>query len=177
MLASRISSTFSAFRSPEREKLKLPTNGGVVGDDDLRVHEVVQRVRRPARRALPAERRTLEHAPQQRDLPVADTVRLPLTKDLVDLRVVDHARDPAAALVHDLHEGGEDRARGEDGEAMRIRSRALPMCLATRCDSASPCSGQNQARTRAPSTSSGRGSTFPVSTTSPRRQSSSNASV
>ena len=63
------------------------------------------------------------------------------------------------------------------GEAMRTRSLAFPIAFATRWASASPCSGQNQARTWAPSTCSGRGSTFPECSTSPLVQSCSNASL
>jgi hypothetical protein len=61
------------------------------------------------------------------------------------------------------------------GEAMRTRSRAFPTCLAIRCASAAPYSGQNHARTRAPSTSTGRGSTRPEPSTSPLFQSCSKA--
>ncbi len=63
------------------------------------------------------------------------------------------------------------------GEAIRTRSRALPMCFATRCERASPCSGQNQGRTRIPSTSSGRGSTAPVVSTRPVSHSCLNSSA
>ena len=41
--ASSISSTFSAFFSPLRERLNDPTNDRVVADGHLRVHEVVHR--------------------------------------------------------------------------------------------------------------------------------------
>ena len=45
-----------------------------------------------------------------------------------------------------------------------------------RCESASPCSGVNHGRTRAPPTSAGRGSTFPERSTMPLSQSCPNAS-
>src|SRR4029453_8202803 len=64
---------------------------------------------------LAAERGALEDAPKQRDLPLTDAVRPPLPEDLVDLCIVDDAGEVAAALVHDLHEGREDRAGREHG--------------------------------------------------------------
>ena len=73
-----------------------------------------------------------------------------------------------SALLHDLDERGQDRAGREHGRRDADPSRALPRCFAIRCESASPCSGVNHARTRAPSTSAGRGSTSPVPSTSPR---------
>ena len=64
------------------------------------------------------------------------------------------------------------------GDAILIRRCARPMCFATRCDSASPFPGVNHGRTLTPpSSSTGRGSTVPVPSTTPRCQSSSNASV
>ena len=64
------------------------------------------------------------------------------------------------------------------GDAIRTRSRARPMCFAIRWESASPCPGVNQGRTvTPPSSSTGRGSTVPVPSTTPRSQSSPNASV
>ena len=63
------------------------------------------------------------------------------------------------------------------GDAIRTRAVAFPMCFAIRCESASPCSGVNHGRTRAPSIVAGRGSTSPVPSTLPLSQSSRNASV
>jgi hypothetical protein len=93
---SAISSTFSAFVSPERERLNEPRKGGVVGDRDLGVHEVVDRLRRVRDRALAVE--DLERAVQQRRLPLRARVVRPLVEDLVDLGRVADAGDVEPAL-------------------------------------------------------------------------------
>src|SRR6185437_7918448 len=69
-------------------EVEAPDEGRVVGDDDLRVHEVVDGGRRPGGRDLAAEGRSFEDALEERDLPRAHAVRLPLVKHLVDLGVV-----------------------------------------------------------------------------------------
>ena len=58
------------------------------------------------------------------------------------------------------------------GEAIRTRRCARPIALAIRCDSSGPWPGVNQARAGRPSSSSGRGSSRPVFSTSPFSQSS-----
>jgi len=58
------------------------------------------------------------------------------------------------------------------GEAIRTRSERASV-EAISCESASPWPGVNQARTRAPLTSAKTGSTRPLFSTSPPRQSSS----
>ena len=63
------------------------------------------------------------------------------------------------------------------GEAIRIRRLARPRCLAIRCASGSPWSGQNHGRSSASSTLTGLGSTRPECSTSPPSQSSSKFSV
>ena len=83
----------------------------VVGDDDLGVHEVVHDSGVQRVEGLPANGAAVSTVSQQRDLPGADAVRRPLVEHLVDLRLVDDAGDVAAALVHDLDERAEDRAR------------------------------------------------------------------
>ena len=112
---SWISSTFSAFRSPEREKLNDPTKTTSSATTTFACMKScsdsgVQRVD-----GLPENGAPVEDRAQKRDLPRADAVRRPLVEDLVDLRLVDHAGDVAAALVHDLDERAEDRARREHG--------------------------------------------------------------
>ena len=110
---SWISSTFSALRSPEREKLNEPTKSTSSATTTFACMKSCSELGRPRRRRLARERRRGEHRAQERDLPGADAVRRPLVEHLVDLGLVDHAGDVAAALVHDLDERGEDRAGGE----------------------------------------------------------------
>ena len=110
---SRISSDVLGVPLPRAGEVEAADERRVVGHDDLRVHGVVHRARATTGRRLAAERRSLEDAPQERDLPLADSVRPPLAEDLVDLRVVDDAGQVAALLVHDLDEGAEYRPRGQ----------------------------------------------------------------
>ena len=143
--ASWISSTFSAFFSPGAREVELADEGDVVGDDDLRVHEVVHGVRRPRRRRLARERRP----PRARVAGAGSSSSLtpfvaPLVEDLVDLRLVDRRR-PRRSASRPTISTSVPRIGPElsTGEAIRIRRRAWPSSFAIRCESASPCSGVN----------------------------------
>ena len=112
---SWISSTFSAFRSPEREKLNDPTKTTSSATTTFACMKScsdsgVQRVD-----GLPANGAPVRIVRSSGIFQRADAVRRPLVEDLVDLRLVDHAGDVAAALVHDLDERAEDRAGREHG--------------------------------------------------------------
>ena len=126
---SWISSTFSAFCSPERERLKLADEDDVVGDGDLRVHEVVHASPRPPRRRRLRRRRRPHHAPQQRELPVhraRSTVHWWMT--LAHLGQVDAAGDVDAARPRSTCASVPSTGPAViTGEQIRTRRRARPI--------------------------------------------------
>ncbi len=173
---SAISSTFSPLRSPEREKLKLPTKvvssatttfacmKSCVEDGDhgidvfpLNCAPSITRRRSGIFHSLTP---FVFHWMKTWSTCVSSTTPAMLHR-------------PSFTTSTSVARIGPEVSTGD---AMRTRERALPMCFATRCESASPCSGQNHARTRAPPTSSGRGSTSPECSTTPLSQSWPNAS-
>ena len=164
--ASSISSTFSAFRSPLRERLNEPTNTVSSQTRHLRVHEVVHRAVAVRRRLLAGERAG-HHVLQQRQLPRDVLVRAPLVDHLADLRRVDAAGEIDRLVGDHLRERAEHRA-GRDHR--RADPHALPRPADQLRDPdrrSSPCPGVIQARIP----SSQRGSTNPLCATSPVVQS------
>ena len=178
MAASRISTTFSAFRSPEREKLKEPTNDTSSATTTFAC----------MKSCTPPGAHGVDGFPE--NAPRVTIVRSSgifhaLTPFLL------HCRNTSSDCVSSITPATWQRRSLttstrvprigpalKTGEAMRIRLRARPMCFATRCDSASPFPGVNHGRTEIPpGSSTGRGSTVPVPSTTPRSQSWSNASV
>ena len=85
----------------------------IVGDGDLRVHEVVHRVGSPLRRRLAGEAGGFEETAERRDLPARVPVQVPLVEDAVDLRVVDDTGDVDLSVGTDLGERPEDRTRAQ----------------------------------------------------------------
>src|SRR6185312_9689054 len=91
--------------------------GVVVGDKDLRVHEVVYRALSLRGRALRPEARVRDHGVEGAYLPGRRGLAGPLVLHLVHLgRVVD-AREVDDALLADLRQAPEDRPRRDHGRA------------------------------------------------------------
>ena len=156
--ASAISSTFSAFCSPLRERLNEPTKAVSSQTHDLRVHEVVHGAGAVGRRHLAGER------PRHHVLRAAAAStrcsgsratggrpRGSASRRRSRRRRPSCRRSPARAC----------RAPGRvviTGEQIRTRCARGRISFAIRADRSSPCPGVNQARTP----SSPRGSTNPV---------------
>ena len=146
--ASCTSSTFSAFISPERDRLNEPAKTVSSATVTFACMKScgVSGVVLGGRLAL--EVRVREHRREDRDLPGRVAVRPPLVDHLLHLRAVDHAAQVHAPLGRHLGERAEHRARGDhrrrDPHAL---ARAARSPCAIRCESSSPCPGVNQART------------------------------
>src|SRR5918999_1701304 len=85
----------------------------VVRDRDLRVHEVVRRLRGVARGGLAAEVGVLEHRAEDRDLPGGAAVGAPLVHDQVHLGAVDDPAQVHARLGRHLGERAQHRTGGD----------------------------------------------------------------
>ena len=88
----------------------------VVGDDDLRVHEVVHRARPVGRRRLAGEV-AADHPLEQWQLPRDIAVLVPLVDDALDLRRVQAPRDIELPLRDELRQRREHRRGGDHGRA------------------------------------------------------------
>ena len=93
---SWISSTFSAFRSPEREKLNEPTNETSSATTTFACMKSCTPSGDHGVDGLPENPALSTIVCEERDLPGAHAVSAPLAQDVVDLCVVDDADDAAA---------------------------------------------------------------------------------
>ena len=135
--------------SPEREKLKLPTNAMSSATTTFACMKSCSDVGDHGVDGLPLNGAPSRDALQERDLPSRSrrssaTGRRPGRPACRRRR----RRRRSGSSFTTSTSVREDRPGREHrrGDADRARC-ALPMCFATRCESASPCSGQNQART------------------------------
>ena len=94
---SWISSTFSAFRSPEREKLNEPTNETSSATTTFACMKSCTPSGDHGVDGLPESPAFSTIALQERELPGAHAVSAPLAHDVVHLRVVDDADDARSA--------------------------------------------------------------------------------
>ena len=151
----------------------------VVGDGDLRVHEVVHVVATAVRRrVLAGEASVAEDAGDER---AASRSEFPFSSHWWKTPRIcvpsTDAGDVDLPVGDALGEGAEDRARREDRRADADRRRARLIRCAMRVARASPWPGENQVRTCRPPTSIGSGSTKPLCSTEPVVQSCSKSFV